>query len=336
MTAQITILGLGKIGASIGLALAGRSDQVARVGHDREPGITKQALAKGAVDRIFYNLPASVENADIVMLALPFNQIRDTVQVIAPCLQENAVVMDTSPVKKAVAEWMKELLPPNRHYVGLTPAINPLYLLKVEKGIHAAHPDMFTKGVMAVSSPPGTVGAAIKLAADLSSLLGATPFFVDLEEVDGMMAGLHILPQLTAAAFTNVIMDRPGWKDARKLAGCAYAEASTPVDCDDEDDALIETALRDHTNVIGILDEMIASLDELREEISGQEKENLTNWLEHARKGHSIWWQERNNGDWRSAEFKKIGISRSSLWKRLFGDLGKLFGPPIKNEPEKK
>ncbi|KAF0109234.1 MAG: putative prephenate dehydrogenase [Anaerolineaceae bacterium] len=337
MTVQFTIIGLGQIGASVGLALAEHSDRITRIGHDREPNIAKRAREIGAVDKIFYNLPAAVEKAEIVLLALPANQIRDTLQIIAPCLQENAVVMDTSPVKSAVAEWMKELLPPTCYYVGLTPAINPLYLREAERGIRAAHPDLFTKGVMAISSPQGTVGEAVKLAADLSSLLGAAPYFIDLAEADGMMAALHIMPQLSAAALTNVVMDRAGWKDARRLAGRVYAEATSPVAYgDDEDDALVEAVLQNRENVVRILNEMISNLEELREDISAQERKKLTKWLERAHQGRSKWWQERNAGDWQSTDFEKVKLPKSNLWKRMFGDPGKLFGLPKPNERDEK
>jgi len=334
MTVQLTIVGLGQIGASVGLALAGYGDKVTRFGHDREPTVAKRAQEMGAVDKVFFNLPAAVENANMVLLALPIDQIHDTLQVIAPCLQENTVVMDTSLGKGAVAEWAKELLPPNRHYVGLTPAINPLYLHEAERGIRAAHADLFTKGLMAIAAPRGTVGPAIKLATDLSSLLGAAPFFVDLTEADSMMTSLHVLPQLTAAAIANVNMDRLGWEDARKLAGRAYFEATALVDY--EEDALVEAALQNRENVVRVLNELITSLGELRDDVASQERDSLADWLERARLGRSKWWRERSAGDWQSSELNKMGISKKGVWKRLFGDLGKLFGPPKSGEEEEK
>jgi prephenate dehydrogenase len=336
MTVQITIIGLGQIGASFGLALAGHTDKVTRLGNDQDPNVIKQALAIGAVDKVTYNLPNSVDNADIVLLALPFDQIKETVTVIAPYLQENAVVMDTSPVKGAVAGWMKELLPPNRHYVGLIPAINPHYLLQTEKGIQAAHPDLFSKGLMAISAPEGTVSAAIKLATDLSALVEGIPYFVDPLEVEGMMAALHILPQLTAAALTNVIVDRPGWTDARKLAGRVFSQGTVLVDYENDEDTLVKTIFQNHENIVRVLDEIIAGLDELREVISGQEQATFINWMERARQGHFKWWKERNAGDWQSAEFKQMGIPKDTLWKRLFGNLEKLFGSPPKTQKEVK
>ncbi|MEW6093043.1 MAG: prephenate dehydrogenase/arogenate dehydrogenase family protein [Chloroflexota bacterium] len=336
MTVQLTIVGLGQIGASAGLALAGHRDKITRLGHDREPNMAKQARQMGAVDKIHFNLPAAVEGADIVLLALPADQIHETLQVIAPCLRENAVVMDTAPVKSAVAEWMKELLPENCYYVGLTLAINPIYLQEAERGIRAAHPDLFTKGVIAISSPQGTVGEAVKLAADLSALLGAAPYFLDLAEADGMMAALHILPQLSAAALTNLVMNRPGWRDARRLAGRAFAEATLPVAEDGGDAALAETVLQNRENVVRLLDEMIVSLEDLKQVISAQERKNLLGRLERAREGRSRWWRERSAGDWQAADLQTDEMPRASLWKRLFGDLGKLFVPPKPGKDEEK
>jgi prephenate dehydrogenase len=336
MTVQLTIIGLGQIGASVGLALAQHSDRVSRLGYDREPNIAKRAREMGAVDKVIFNLPAVVKNADIILLALPVNQIRETLQIIAPCLKENAVVMDTSPVKCAIAEWMKEMLPPTCYYVGLTPAINPLYLHEAERGINAAHPDLFTKGVIAIASPQGTVSEAVKLAADLSFLLGAAPFFVDLAEADSMMVAVHIMPQLSALVLVNMIMDRPGWKDARELTGRMYAEATSPVAYGDDDDALVEAVLQNRDKVIHLLNEMIINLEVLREEISVEERENLTKWSKHARQGHSKRCQERSFGDWQSTDFEKVEMPKSDLLKRMFGNPGKLLGLPKPNKREEK
>src|SRR3990172_2420099 len=125
MTIQITIVGLGQIGASVGLALREHGELVRRIGHDRDFGIARRAEKMGALDKVVINLPSAVREADLVLLAIPIDQMRDTLEVIREDLNEGVVVMDTSPVKEAVAAWAAELLPPERHYVGLTPVINP-------------------------------------------------------------------------------------------------------------------------------------------------------------------------------------------------------------------
>ena len=43
MTIQLTIIGLGQIGTSIGLALAKHKNLVTRVGHDKKIALARQA-----------------------------------------------------------------------------------------------------------------------------------------------------------------------------------------------------------------------------------------------------------------------------------------------------
>ncbi len=104
MAIQITIIGLGQIGGSIGLALAGQKAALKRVGHDKKVDVERAAQSKGAVDEVKHNLPSAVRDADLVLLCLPVSQVRETLEFIAPDLKEGAVVMDTSPVKSGVLE----------------------------------------------------------------------------------------------------------------------------------------------------------------------------------------------------------------------------------------
>jgi len=132
MSVRITIIGLGQIGGSFGLALADQKELFLRVGHDKEPEVARLAQKLGAVDQVSINLPASVRDSDVILLALPIDQIRETIEIIAPDLKEDVVVLDTAPVKEVVTAWAKELLPTGRYYVGLTPVLNPSYLLLPE------------------------------------------------------------------------------------------------------------------------------------------------------------------------------------------------------------
>ena len=87
MTIQMTIVGLGQVGASIGLALAPKSDIFRRVGHDRNLETARRAQKMGAVEHVAINLPSAVREADIVILAVPADQLRPTLEVIARARQ---------------------------------------------------------------------------------------------------------------------------------------------------------------------------------------------------------------------------------------------------------
>jgi prephenate dehydrogenase len=325
MKVKITILGLGQIGASIGLALANHKDQVTTLGHDLSPEIARKAQKLGAVEKIEYNLPASVQGADVVVLALPLDQIHETLKFIAEDVREEAVVMDTAPVKTVVAAWVKELLPPKRHYIGLTPALNPLVLEETGMGIDVARADLFYKGLVAVTAPDGTVDEALKLAADFVTLLGARPYFVDMAEVDGIMAAAHLLPGLAAAALVETVTGQPGWADIRKLAGKPFAAASRVLE-GEEPAALAELALQNRVNTVRVLDGYIATLKSLRGEIVGEEKKNLQTRLDQTRKNYEQWRRERGEGNWQLVEFGGQEMPKASdIWKQQVGGLGKFF-----------
>jgi prephenate dehydrogenase len=325
MTVNITIIGLGRIGASMGLALAAHKDQVTITGHDKTPVVAQAAKKLGAVDKVAYNLPASVEGADVVVLSLPLDQIHGTLKVIAQDIREDAVVLDTSPVKTAVAAWMKELLPPKRHYVGLTPAINSLYLDETARGVDSAHADLFQRSLIAISAPAGTAEAALKLASDFVTLLGASPYFADLIEVDGLMASAHILPQLTAAALMDSALHQPGWEDIRKLAGPAFAAATSQL-LAEEAGALIEAVKQNQQNTVRVLDDAIAALSALREEIVADDASALEKKLETARKGREKWMAERAKVDWLKENFPHPQMPTSGdIMKQQIGALDKLF-----------
>ena len=298
MAVQITIVGLGQIGASFGLALANQPELVRRVGHDRQPEIARKAEKMGALDKVMLNLPAAVQDADLVLLSVPIDQLRDTLAVIAPVLKEGSVVMDTAPVKEAVAGWAAELLPADRHYVGLTPVINPLYLEEPASGLEAAHADLFHGGLIAIVAPPRTNSEAIKLAADLARLVGASPFFVDPLEIDGLMAATHLLPQLLAAGLINSTADQPGWREGRKVAGRAYAEATGPIIHLGDSKALKASVLLNRENTLRVIDSAIAALQIIRTDIDAQDGEALLKRLERARTSREKWWKERQVGDW--------------------------------------
>ncbi|HEX9013975.1 MAG TPA: prephenate dehydrogenase/arogenate dehydrogenase family protein, partial [Anaerolineaceae bacterium] len=153
MTIQMTIIGLRQVGASIGLALKDHADLVRRIGHDRDSAVARQAEKLGAVDKLAFNLPAAVREADVVLLTEPVDQLLETLKTIAPDLREGAVVMDTAPVKAGLIEQALNLLPPERHYLSLLPAANPVYLFEPAAGPESAHADLFKGGVILISEP---------------------------------------------------------------------------------------------------------------------------------------------------------------------------------------
>ncbi len=324
MTVKISIIGLGQIGASIGLALVNHKNQVTTTGYDSSSEVSRKAQKIEAVEHVEHNLSASVNGADVIILALPLDQVYETLKSIAPDVREDGVVIDTTPVKLAVAAWAKELLPPGRHYIGMIPALNPLILDETATGIEAARADLFQNSLVAVTASQGAAGEAIQLAASFVSLLGARAYFADPAEVDGIMAAVHTLPALAAAALTETIVEQPGWDDIRKLAGKQFVAFIRPLDSE-QPVALAEVARQNRANIVRVLDDYIATLKSLRDEIDGEKKKSFQVRLARIVKGRDQWRRERAEGEWQSFGSHKQEIpTLNDFWMQQIG-MGKLL-----------
>lgn len=332
MTIQITIIGTGQIGTSIGLALGAHKDLFLRVGHDKDIRVANHAKDLGAFDKVDINLPNSVMNASIVILALPLDQIQETLKYIAPELKEDATVMDTAPVKSEVMKWARELLPPKRHYIGLTPVLNPAYLETPGTGADAARADLFKDGMIAILSPQGVPEEAIKLATDLSHLLGAEHLFIDPVESDSMMAATHVLPQLIAAALLNITVDQPGWYEARKLAGRFYAVATSPLELSGKASSSSSQAISSREHLVRLLDALMENLYTQRMELASNEADKLLAGLQQAKLGREKWLRERYSANWAAVEnAPKVEIpTGKQVMSRMF-----TFGGGRKPKPPK-
>lgn len=320
MPIQITIIGLGQIGASMGLSLAAHKDSILRVGHDKKTEVEHEALKKGAFDKVEHNLPGAVRDARLVVLAIPVSQVRETLELIAPDLKQGTVVLDTSPVKSDVAKSAKELLPDGCYYVGLVPALNPESLHNLQFGLDAARPDLFANSLFLVGTPSGTPEEAMVLAIDFVRLLGAEPLLTDLGESDGLMSTTHLLPQLVAVSLLNATIDQPGWQEARKVAGHAYAVVTAGLAYQDEIDSLRLSVLHNRANVVRSLDVTIAALRGLRDDIENGDDDGIAARLESALEGRQRWLNERMSADWKN-ETRSETFDMPSFSERLFGGM---------------
>ncbi len=330
MTVQITIIGLGQIGASLGLAFGAHKDKVATVGHDKDFGIERLAQKNGVVDKTNHNLPSSVENANVVILAIPVHQVRDTLRYIARDLKKGTVVVDTTPVKAEVSKWAQEILPEGVHYVGLVPAIGPDFLHETGTGLDSARADLFSRSIFLLSAPQGIPSDALNLVSGLVGLTGGTVMITDFVESDGLMSSAQLLPQLVSASLLNATISQPGWQEVRKVASRAYYSATSAFTGQDDADALHMFVFHNRENVLRKLDAMITALVELRYDIEDANEKALRDRLKKAQEGRQDWLKERSAASW--MEMKREPVEKISMSERL---LGTFFRKPNKDKQEK-
>ena len=324
MTIQLTIIGLGQIGASAGLVLEKYKDTIFRVGHDKSREAVNLAKDKKVVDKIALTLSGAVKGADIVLLALPFQEIREVMEHISPDLKEDALVIDTSPIKLPVLKWAKEFLPETCNYVGFTPVIKAEYLDECDFGPEAAHEDLFRDNLMGVITGHSASNKAINMATNLAQLLGALPYFGDAAEMDGLMSMIHLMPQVLAAAMLKTSLDAPGWREARKIAGKSYYQLTNPFAQDELPDTLAATMIENQENSTRLINDLIRTLVEIRDLIDPSSQDELEGSFTKLQQGRDLWLADRRDGSW---------IDRPKVETRPQGVLSHLLGFRGPKEP---
>jgi prephenate dehydrogenase len=107
------------------------------------------------------------------------------------------------------------------------------------------------------------------------ALLGASPYFIDPVEHDGLMAGIQHLPVLTATALLRTVAASSSWQELAKLAGHDFYHATTPADREPE--TVREVFSAQPADMVRWIDALVSTLQEWRgmvEKGAGDEMES--------------------------------------------------------------
>ena len=107
---QLTVLGPGLLGGSIGLAARARQVAGRIVLWARRPEACDEALAAGAADAATLDMADAARDADLVVLATPVGTMGDLATKLAPLLKPQALVTDVGSVKYPVVTQLDQLL----------------------------------------------------------------------------------------------------------------------------------------------------------------------------------------------------------------------------------
>lgn len=319
MSLQITVIGLDQVGSSIGLALAEFKDKILRVGHDPDTKRMKLAEKEGAFDKTFINLNDAVRGADIVILALPADMIKDTLSIISGILKADAVLINTSPIRSGINDWFKQYIPKECAFISVQPLIHADRLTDLNDELHIPRADLFINTEILITSDFDTSPKAVQVATDLVTLLKAQPYFADPAEADGIVARVEQLPQLAAAALVHTLVNQPGWKDGRRFSSRAFYRHASVSHLYNEQEFFGITDLLNKENVSRSLGEMITSLKELQTLIDEGNEDELRKYLQEVRDGYETWIEQRKSGDWDAQKQKRVkNLPARDLFSRMF------------------
>lgn len=198
---KITIVGLGLIGGSLGLALKKNRPEILVTGVDLSPATIEEAVRRKAIDRGTVEIGEGVSGADLVILAIPVHAMPAMAAKMLPYLKDGAIISDVGSTKEQIVGEMSELLPPSVTFLGGHPMAGS------EKwGLAGASELLFENAAYVLTPLPGrtdpTAAAAVQ---DVLQSIGAKTILLSPAEHDRKVAAVSHLPHLIASALVNTV-----------------------------------------------------------------------------------------------------------------------------------
>jgi len=194
---QAAIIGVGLLGASLGMALRERKLAGRVVGVARRPETLKAALEVGAADETTADLPAALAGADLVVLATPVRTIIQHLHEIGPHLARGAVITDLGSTKRRIVNAACSLPDPTRFVPGHPMAGSD------RSGPRHARAGLFEGATWFLTPAPETDEMALRRVDALARALGAQPLLLEPARHDELVAFSSHLPHALAVSLMN-------------------------------------------------------------------------------------------------------------------------------------
>jgi prephenate dehydrogenase len=227
---RISIIGVGLIGGSWGLALKKHGFGGHKVGYDRSE-ILKGAIAAGAVDEGAPDLAAAVRDADLVILATPVGVILDLLSQLKESVLPGALVTDVGSTKRLICRRAGDSFGDETLFLGGHPLAG-----KERSGFENADAALLQNAryVLTPQAPAELEDVRVKSFVALLESIGARPMVADPQAHDRAMAFLSHLPQLVSTGLASLVAEQSakgflpaemaasGFRDVTRLAESPY------------------------------------------------------------------------------------------------------------------
>ncbi|GAB6138427.1 prephenate dehydrogenase/arogenate dehydrogenase family protein [Halanaerobaculum tunisiense] len=224
MIQQVAIIGVGLIGSSLGLAFKEITDINKVLGIDANPQHLQQALDIGAIDdRV--DLATGVQQADLVILAVPVGLVRDLALEVKPYLNEETIVTDVGSTKVGLVTELETMLPT---YIGGHPMAGSEL-----SGPSGADKYLFENAMYVLTKTENTNQQALTKLQNLVEKIGAQSLVIEPQVHDQIVGVTSHLPHLVAVSLMEAITDYSqeselltsliggGFKDTTRIAAGA-------------------------------------------------------------------------------------------------------------------
>ncbi|MEK7683937.1 MAG: prephenate dehydrogenase/arogenate dehydrogenase family protein [Verrucomicrobiota bacterium] len=280
---KVTLVGVGLLGGSLGLALKRRGLANTVAGYVRRTASIAECQKFGVADWATCDLHQAVEKADLIVLCIPLGQMRSVAERMLPAIKPGAIVTDVGSVKAGVIQEMEPLVAgAGGHFIGSHP------MAGAEKmGMSAARENLFVQAICAITPTAKTPPMAVRHAEELWQGVGGRPLVLSPELHDEFVSRSSHLPHVVAAELANYVLSPAHAKEQAML--CANGFRDTTRIAAGSPEMWRDIALANRKNLARVLGVFIEDLQEFQLALENQDEKAITEFFEKAKQRRDQW-----------------------------------------------
>jgi prephenate dehydrogenase len=268
---KVTIIGVGLMGGSIGMAIKKRKLAHEVVGISQQQSTIATAVKSGAIDHGSHDIKKAVNNADLVILSTPVSIIAELLPTIGPHLKRNCIVTDVGSTKASIVSAAHKFFPQHVAFVGSHPLAG-----SEKKGAEFADADLFMNSTCLMTPTENTNRGACERVKLLWTKVGAKVKFLSPDEHDKILAYISHLPHLVAYSLIGSIPQEHMEYAAQGLKDTTRTASSSPQMWSD-------ICMANKKNILAALDEMVKNLGDVRKMVIANDQQNLVNYFKNSK-----------------------------------------------------
>ena len=272
----VTIVGVGLIGGSFGLALKDRGLARRVIGVGNSPGSIRKALELGLVDE-FLPLEAAVKQSDLIYVAIPVDVTVPVMGRIMDLVTDKQIVTDAGSTKLTLCESLAGH-PMRSRFVAMHPMWGTEY-----SGPEAAVRDAFRGRSCVICEKEKSAPDAVEVMEKLYTDLGMHMVYMDANSHDMHAAYISHISHITSFALANTVLEKEKEDNAIfELAGGGFE--STVRLAKSNPSMWLPIFMQNKEHVLDVLNEHIAQLRKFKSCLEKDNADYLRELMENANK----------------------------------------------------
>lgn len=280
---KVTLVGVGLLGGSLGLALKKRGLAASVVGYVRRVEAVCEAVQAGAVTSATLDLEEAVRGADLIVLCTPIGQMRVLAEHVVPAMQQGAVVTDVGSVKEAVVSELEPIIArAGGYFIGSHPMAG-----SEKAGVSAAHERLFENATCVITPTRQSNRRALVKVQNLWRSVGCRLMKLSPCEHDELVSRSSHLPHLVAAELASFVLDPSHGVEQAQLCANGFRDSTRIASGSPE--MWRDIAIANRENLVKALDIFTAELRNLRRLLSTGDSNRLRDFLVSAKQRRDNW-----------------------------------------------